>query len=280
MNYTCIDRYRGSYNKIELYRLKELETGNILDITPAELKLRIKTNTIKVDNLTLSSNNRLVPKGNIKYTDEDNKNKVEVIKLREYSKDKTNFVELLTPDAHIVTLRSIIYNNKLNSGNLNLYTGETKYSVIKDELVNIFKSGNQSDNLLEFFELARHYANRYNYTEKQYITLIHFNLTYVFARLNKNELLELFKPFKFLAYEHNTIDLLNKAYKVDFTNIDLPIIAVTLGTKLYQSFVSNPNRIVDILKAIHINTDSKLEKYNDYICNATVNNLVRIIESR
>lgn len=280
MNYTCIDRYRGSYNKIELYRLKELDTGNIIDITPAELKLRIKTNMIKVDNLTLSSNNRLVPKGNIKYTDEDNKNKVEVLKLREYSKDNTTFVDLLTPDGNIITLRNIIYTNKLNSGNINLYFGKTKYSVIKDELVNIFKSGNQSDNLLEFFELARHYANRYNYTEKQYITLVHFNLTYVFVRLDKNDLLDLFKPFKVLAYEPDTIELINKKYKVSFTNVDLPIIAVTLGTKLYQSFVSNPARIVDILKVIHIDTDSKLEKHNDYICNVMVTNLLRIIESK
>lgn len=280
MNYTCIDRYRGNYNKIELYRLKELDTGNTIDITPAELKLRIKTNMIKVDNLTLSSNNRLVPKGNIKYTDEDNKNKVEVLKLREYSKDNTTFVDLLTPDGNIITLRNIIYTNKLNSGNINLYFGKTKYSVIKDELVNIFKSGNQSDNLLEFFELARHYANRYNYTEKQYITLVHFNLTYVFVRLDKNELLDLFKPFKVLAYEPDILELINKKYKVSFTNVDLPIIAVTLGTKLYQSFVSNPARIVDILKVIHIDTDSKLEKHNDYICNVMVTNLLRIIESK
>ena len=241
----------------------------------------IKANKITVDNLTLSTNNRLVPKGNVRYTDENNTNKVEVIKLTAYNKDKEELIDLVTPEGTIYTLRYKIYINKLESGNIRLYTGDTKYSIIKDELINIFKSGNHSDNLLTFFESARYYANKYEYTEKQYIALIHFNLGYIFKRLDKEILINLFSNFKHIYFDcYQAVELLNKKYKISITQADLPIIAVTLGTKLYQSFLSNPNRIIEILKVINLDTANKITRYNDYICTSMIYNITRMIENK
>lgn len=58
---TCIQKFRDGNNKIIGYRLKD-EQGSIKDFTAKAVKEHIKAKRIDVNNLTLSSNNRLVSK--------------------------------------------------------------------------------------------------------------------------------------------------------------------------------------------------------------------------
>lgn len=63
---TCIEKNRDSNNKIVSYKIKS-KSGDIKTIPANDLKNAIKNNKIIIDNLTLTSDNRLLEHKQIRY---------------------------------------------------------------------------------------------------------------------------------------------------------------------------------------------------------------------
>lgn len=68
VNATCIKKIKDSKNVIVQYRLRD-SAGVTLAVTPDQLKWAIKNNKVAVDNLTLTSDNRLVDSSKSKSTE-------------------------------------------------------------------------------------------------------------------------------------------------------------------------------------------------------------------
>lgn len=62
MNYKCVLKYRDKNNNIVGYKLASLENKQVCNVTPQELKQAIQKQSVKITNLKLTSDNKLIDK--------------------------------------------------------------------------------------------------------------------------------------------------------------------------------------------------------------------------
>lgn len=266
--FTCLERLKNSSGKIYLYKLQNLDTGEIIDITSDKLKESLKDKKLNIDNLTLTSNNRLIPKGEIRESGVEAINKLHYMILH---KDSEKAV-LVSPNAEILKLKIAIFNNKLDRGDLVLYDGYTEYPIINRDLINILNKIDEYT-LADFFEKTRILTTVNRLTTLHWATSLLFNLKYI-IKDDKDKAIKLLNAYKSLCNSLSTItDIANSKlgeyfnklnYNYNTTLIVRPII-ITLGSRLVQSIVAKPNRLGEVLKIVDIKDKTDIEKHIKYL---------------
>ena len=133
---TCIDRFRRQ-DKIFGYRLEYLDNHAIVDIPTENLKSMIKNNKVDVNNLTLSSNNKLIfchhtKEEQIKKAKEKNK-----IKIDEKFADKVaiNTFKKLGYSRCIANNMAVTFNGASSNSIDKRYGINNKYIICNDKVV-------------------------------------------------------------------------------------------------------------------------------------------------
>lgn len=259
---TCIDKFKDKNNKIILYRiLYRLADSNkcSIDIMPEELKRRIISGEINVDNLILTKDNRLISKDKAS----TNNKAQEVWIALEGEIDGRILLE--TPNGTIKEMTWSELNIKINNGAISIRKDINK-KVIDKNLVSILNEITE-ESVLKFFSYAKKLASTKKNKIEAYNIICRHNLNFALSSDSKavsfvktfNKLQKQLTDSGFHPTDMNS-SILDSCDMDDM--VSATALIVHLGYNDYITIQKNPDSLDKILTQNEITAKNKKLVYN------------------
>lgn len=248
--YECLGKQRDKNERIVKYALRRYDSNEITVIGPEQLKSEIKSGAVKVTNLKLTQDNRLIDKVITEVT-----KPITVLNMGSVFRDNKSVIELATSDFKLVEIELEKYINLKQNGMIIDFKGcrnYTEYKIIRAELLKIH-AFNKSY-ILDYLDSAYRSVSNCKNKENALVATLMFNLYQALKDVKDIE--------KFIYYYRHIVQPLEEkqfnteiddvALKELINNKDFIRVIPMLGIKFYNDMLSKDN-VESVLKKHKLN---------------------------